>query len=81
MFDPRHEMTRSQDLPPAFFDAGQFYWGRAAAFQEGRSIYSSSSRPLMMPRWRVQDIDTTEDWDYAERLFTLQTKPSHEKPA
>jgi len=26
--------------------------------------------PVVLPRWRVQDIDNEEDWMMAERLFT-----------
>src|SRR5208283_4279689 len=29
---PEHVLSRSQDLEPAYHDAGQFYWGTAAAF-------------------------------------------------
>jgi pseudaminic acid cytidylyltransferase len=60
---------RSQDLPEAFHDAGQFYWGRAEAFVHEQPIFSPKSRPHMVPRHRVQDIDTEEDWRRAERLF------------
>jgi pseudaminic acid cytidylyltransferase len=60
---------RSQDLPEVFHDAGQFYWGRAGAFLDGRPIFSPRARPLMLPRHRVQDIDSPEDWARAELLF------------
>lgn len=60
---------RSQDLPEAFHDAGQFYWGRAAAFELQQAIFAPHSRPFMVPRFRVQDIDTPEDWVRAELLF------------
>lgn len=60
---------RSQDLPEAFHDAGQFYWGTPDAFGQQRPIFGPRSRPLMIPRHRVQDIDTEEDWDRAELLF------------
>ena len=69
MFNPEHFNTRSQDLEEAFHDAGQFYWGRAAAWREGRMIFSSSSMPVILPRHRVQDIDTAEDWVRAEWMF------------
>ena len=36
MFHPEHAGTRSQDLEEAWHDAGQFYWGTAAAWLEGR---------------------------------------------
>ena len=28
-------------------------------------------RPLLLPRWRVQDIDTEEDWQRAELMHQL----------
>lgn len=66
---PEYREVRSQDLPPAFQDAGQFYWGRSAAWQRGDVLFSPSSLPVMLPRHRVQDIDTEEDWQRAEWLF------------
>lgn len=61
--------ARSQDLPEALHDAGQFYWGTAETFAQQRPIFGPRSLPLMIPRHRVQDIDTPEDWDRAELLF------------
>jgi pseudaminic acid cytidylyltransferase len=66
MFFPEHFGTRSQDLPVALHDAGQFYWGRSEAWMQGRRIFSINSKPILIPRWRVQDIDTLEDWKRAE---------------
>lgn len=66
MFYPEHFSTRSQDLPTALHDAGQFYWGRPSAWIEGKRIFDRHSTPVMIPRWRVQDIDTQEDWERAE---------------
>ena len=66
MLFPQHELTRSQDLPPVFHDAGQFYWGRLEAWLQGRAIYSSSSSFIELPAERVIDIDTPEDWARAE---------------
>lgn len=71
MFFPEHFATRSQDLPVALHDAGQFYWGRPAAWLEGRRIFDRRSKPVMIPRWRVQDIDTQDDWERAELLASL----------
>jgi pseudaminic acid cytidylyltransferase len=68
MFFPEYFDTRSQDLPVALHDAGQFYWGRPAAWLEGKRIFDRHSKPLVIPRWRVQDIDTEEDWARAEIL-------------
>jgi len=69
MFYPEHFDTRSQDLEEAYHDAGQFYWGRSDAWVVGKPIFSPSSVPIILPRYRVQDIDTPEDWERAEWLF------------
>jgi pseudaminic acid cytidylyltransferase len=69
MLWPENEMKRSQDLPEAFHDAGQFYWGRRDAFFRNDGVFTSRSYPVFLPRHLVQDIDTSEDWDRAERMF------------
>ena len=69
MFNPEHFNTRSQDLDEAYHDAGQFYWGRASAWLQGKMIFSPDSAPVLLPRHRVQDIDTPEDWLRAEWMF------------
>jgi N-acylneuraminate cytidylyltransferase len=70
---PEHIGTRSQDLEPAFHDAGQFYWGTADAFLNDEVIFSRASVPILLPRWLVQDIDTEEDWRRAELLHQVLT--------
>lgn len=72
MFDPKQFNTRSQDLVEAFHDAGQFYWGRADAWLSGEVIFGESSAPVHIPRHRVQDIDSYEDWIRAEWMFKAQ---------
>jgi pseudaminic acid cytidylyltransferase len=69
MFQPEQFNTRSQDLQEAWHDAGQFYWGQAQAWQAGKPLFSQGSAPVPLPRHRVQDIDTPEDWERAEWLF------------
>jgi N-acylneuraminate cytidylyltransferase len=66
---PEFRHTRSQDLPEAFQDAGQFYWGRIEAWLRGEVVYSPASLPVILPRHLVQDIDTPEDWKRAEYLY------------
>ncbi|KAA0996435.1 pseudaminic acid cytidylyltransferase [Pseudomonas sp. ANT_J12] len=66
---PEFRQTRSQDLPPAYQDAGQFYWGRRSAWLQGEVLYSTQSLPVILPRYLVQDIDTPEDWKRAEYLY------------
>ncbi|WP_192553088.1 pseudaminic acid cytidylyltransferase [Pseudomonas sp. IzPS59] len=66
---PEFRNTRSQDLPVAFQDAGQFYWGHSEAWLRGEVLYSPASLPVILPRHLVQDIDTAEDWKRAEYLY------------
>lgn len=76
MIFPQYFETRSQDLPQALHDAAQFYWGRPQAWLTKQRIFGGKSTPVMIPRSRVQDIDTPEDWVIAEQLFNLKLKGS-----
>lgn len=69
MFQAEHFHTRSQDLEEAWHDAGQFYWGRPQAWLAHKPLFSPDSAPVPLPRHRVQDIDTPEDWERAEWMF------------
>jgi N-acylneuraminate cytidylyltransferase len=71
MFFPEHFSTRSQDLPVALHDAGQFYWGRPNAWLSGARIFDRHSTPVFIPGWRVQDIDTLDDWVRAEMMAPI----------
>ncbi len=70
-FWPENIEKRSQDLEEAYHDAGQFYWGKRDGFLGQKPIFSSASIPVVLPRERVQDIDTEEDWRRAELLYQL----------
>jgi len=65
---PEHAGTRTQDLEPAYHDAGQFYWGHAQAWLDGLALHTHCST-LVIPQWRAVDIDTPEDWERAEVLY------------
>lgn len=68
-FYSQYAMTRTQDLEPAFYDAGQFYWGLAETWLVGKVAHKYGAG-LVIPNWRVVDIDTPEDWQRAELMFT-----------
>lgn len=77
MFWPEHELTRSNDLPEAYHDAGQFYWLECEAFLQNGRIFGKDALPVILPRYLVQDIDTPEDWQTAEYMFqALQQQKS-----
>lgn len=69
MFWPEHELTRSQDLPQAYHDAGQFYWLDSGKFLKNKKLYAKDAKPIILPRVLVQDIDTLEDWETAEIMY------------
>lgn len=64
MFNPEHKNTRSQDLEPAFHDAGQFYWMKYDAGLRGANKYG-----FEISETSVQDIDTEDDWKMAEMKY------------
>lgn len=62
---------RSQDLDPAYFDAGQFYWARAERWLDPEARVWDGAAGVVLPPERAVDIDTPEDWARAERLAGL----------
>ncbi|MGE5468982.1 MAG: pseudaminic acid cytidylyltransferase [Ignavibacteria bacterium] len=71
MIFPEHYLTRSQDLPEAVHDAAQFCWGTPEAWKEQERVFTERAAPVVIPRYRVQDIDTDEDWQRAEVLWQV----------
>ncbi len=69
MLQPEHRSTRTQDLQPAYHDAGQFYWGRMGAWLRATPLFSPRSIAFPVSRASVVDIDTEEDWRMAELIF------------
>jgi len=71
-FDASSIGKRSQDLTPAFHDAGQLYWAKTKTWLDPhKSVFSTHSRLYELPSHLVQDIDTPEDWRRAELLYRL----------
>jgi len=66
MFYPEYKITRSQDLEPAFHDAGQFYWIK---FDAG--LIGQNKHGFEISLMQVQDIDNEEDWKLAELKFKM----------
>ena len=65
--DPGRMPMRSQDLEPAYYDAGQFYWARAATWADPAARVWDGAAPVILPDARCIDVDTPEDWARAER--------------
>jgi pseudaminic acid cytidylyltransferase len=71
---PENELKRSQELPEAYHDAGQFYWIKSDSFLKTGKLFDPNAIPFIIPRYLVQDIDTPEDWIRAELLYSLCQK-------
>jgi pseudaminic acid cytidylyltransferase len=70
LLDPEHALTRTQDLEPTYFDAGQFYFGVRAAWLDPR--WDGERHMVVLEPWEAVDLDTEADWLWAERLQRLQ---------
>lgn len=71
MFYPAQYAARSQDLEEAWHDVGQFYWGRTGAWMTVTNLFGPATAAIPLPSWRVQDIDTEDDWRRAEMLAQI----------
>lgn len=78
MMLPQYFKVRTQDLPIAMQDAGQFYWGKPSAWLNNKQIFDRNSTCLIIPSWRVQDIDNQDDWAKAEIIFNELKGKSNE---
>ncbi len=70
MLYPEYALTMSQEFEPFYHDAGQFNLARSQLWLGSGEMYTDRTRMLLLPRGRVVDIDTEEDWEIAERLCT-----------
>ncbi len=69
-FQPENELTRTQDLEKSYHDAGQFYWGKARAWKARMKMHTAGVG-MIVPNWRVVDIDNADDWKRAELLHEV----------
>jgi len=64
--NPELARTRSQDLEDAYHDSGSFYWIKK------NSLLSSPKRgAIVIPPYKVQDIDEDNDWKMAELKYKM----------
>lgn len=70
-FQPEHALTRSQDLEPAYHDAGQFYFFNVNTFLQQQRLITDNSGSIVISELEAQDIDKESDWKIAEIKFQL----------
>ena len=68
---PSNQLTRTQDLKPAYYDAGQFYFGTNKLWQSKINLHSCSLG-IEVSNDECIDIDELEDWRFAEQLFQIK---------
>ena len=71
---PEHAPKRSQDLPVAWHDAGQFYFFRTEEFLASGQLVGANTIGLESDEFEVQDIDDEQDWQLAELKYRLMTE-------
>jgi len=71
MFWPENYNKRSQDLPPAYHDCGQFYCITTKALLDQGRLFAERTLPFELPESEVQDIDNEADWRLAEVKYSL----------
>ncbi|MBQ6533751.1 MAG: pseudaminic acid cytidylyltransferase, partial [Opitutales bacterium] len=69
--EPENARARTQDLPPAYHDAGMFYFARVGAFEKYGTLVCPKTLLFEMDEGRVQDIDTPQDWKLAEIKYGI----------
>ncbi|HWI81355.1 acylneuraminate cytidylyltransferase family protein [Ramlibacter sp.] len=70
---------RRQDVPPVYALNGSIYvWQRAALARAAtHGMWSVHAAVYVMPRWKSVDIDTLEDFDYAQWLAARRAGGMH----
>ena len=71
---PEYLLSRSQDLPPAFHDSGQFYWIQVDQFSKTKNIITDNCGGIEISETEAQDIDNEMDWKLAEMKYQLLAK-------
>lgn len=70
IFSQNDFFKRTQDLQVAYHDAGQFYLASRDTWKSKVNIFDEA-QPIIIPSWRAIDIDTEEDWKFAELIFDI----------
>lgn len=68
---PEYEQTRSQDLQPAYHDAGQFYVFNIKNVLNKGKLWTDNTGIIEISENNAQDIDNEVDWQLAELKYQL----------
>jgi len=70
MIDKSNLEKFSQQLEARFHDSGTFYFAYAKTWLRETPMLQKS-KGIEIPSWRVQDIDTLEDWKRAQIIYEM----------
>ena len=70
MFSIENFLKRTQDLKSSYHDAGQFYLASSKTWIKKINFFDEA-KPIIIPRISAIDIDTQEDWEFAEMVYEL----------
>jgi pseudaminic acid cytidylyltransferase len=70
-FNKQYQNSRSQDLEPAFHDAGQYYWFDVKKCLTVGSLITDNCGSIEIKETEGQDIDNEVDWKLAELKYEL----------
>lgn len=71
---PESELTRRQDLQPAYHRNGAIYAVRRSAFTQQGSLMAKPAIPYVMPAEESINIDSLVDWQFAEFVMSQQNR-------
>ncbi len=74
--NPLNEKNRTQDLQDYYYDSGQFYFGKKNSWLMEKNIHSKG---FFYPinKFQAIDIDSLEDWKFAESMYKINVKKNH----
>jgi len=74
MLNSKFRYSHSQNLKKFYHDAGQFYCAKTDAILNDIPTLSKHSYPVIIPNYRVVDIDNLNDWKRAEITYKFLKK-------
>jgi N-acylneuraminate cytidylyltransferase len=73
-----NEEVRSQDQPPLYCISGAVWWAKSKILRQHQSFLVDDRAGWIIPWQRGIDIDTNEDWRFAEVLVQTRTSSLQE---
>jgi CMP-N-acetylneuraminic acid synthetase len=70
------QQSNSQDLPVAYYDAGQFYWSTKGGWNQSTLATGKGRRIYELDPIEAVDVNTESDWERAEKVFSVIMKGS-----